>query len=99
MFRFFENLVDPYTRYKETDTPPQRLWAFLWDYAQPFKRLFAWTALSSVLVAGVEVSLIWYVGRVVDLLGQGEPAAVWASHGVELLVAAAFILTIRPYPS
>ena len=96
VFRYFENLVDPYTPYKETDTPPQGLWAFLWDYSQPFKRLFAVTALSSIAVAAVEVSLIWYVGRVVDLLGQGDPAAVWAAHGLELALAALFILTLRP---
>ena len=96
VFRYFENLVDPYTPYKETDTPPQGLWAFLWDYSQPFKRLFAVTALSSIAVAAVEVSLIWYVGRVVDLLGQGDPSTVWASHGLELALAALFILTLRP---
>jgi len=96
VFRYFENLVDPYTSYKETDTPPQGLWAFLWDYSQPFKRLFAVTALSSVAVAAVEVSLIWYVGRLVDLLGQGNPATVLAAHGLELMLAAVFILTLRP---
>ena len=96
VFRYFENLVDPYTQYKETDTPPQGLWAFLWDYSQPFKRLFAVTALSSIAVAAVEVSLIWYVGRLVDLLGQGSPATVLAAHGLELMLAAVFILTLRP---
>ena len=96
VFRYFENLVDPYTGYKETDTPPQGLWAFLWDYSQPFKRLFAVTALSSIAVAAVEVSLIWYVGRLVDLLGQGSPATVLAAHGLELGLAAVFILTLRP---
>ena len=36
MFRFFENLVDPYTTYTETDTPPKKLWPFLREYARPF---------------------------------------------------------------
>ena len=80
MFRFFERLVDPYEPYKELDTPPTRLWPFL----------------MSVVVAAVEVWLIFYMGRLVDLMGQVEPAAVWALHGFELLVVALFILVLRP---
>ena len=26
MFRLFDNLVDPYANYKETDAPPQEIW-------------------------------------------------------------------------
>ncbi|THH34664.1 ABC transporter ATP-binding protein [Aliishimia ponticola] len=95
MFRFFENLVDPYTPYKETDTPPQALWPFLWDYCQPFKKVFALTAFMSVVVAAVEIWLIGYMGRVVDLLG-GDPAQFWADHGTEVILVAVFILLIRP---
>lgn len=29
MFRFFENLVDPYCDYPEQDRPPTRLWPFM----------------------------------------------------------------------
>ena len=96
MFRFFENLVDPYTPYPENDTPPQKLFAFLMVYAQPFKRLFALTALMSVIVAGVEVGLIYYMGRVVDVLSAGEPQTVWQTYGTELIIAAIFIVFIRP---
>ncbi len=95
MFRFFENLVDPYTPYEQTDTPPTTLWLFLKDYAQPFKGLFVATALSSVVIASMEVWLIGYLGRVVDLL-KGDPAQVWAEHGTELILVALFLLFIRP---
>jgi ATP-binding cassette subfamily B multidrug efflux pump len=96
MFRFFENIVDPYVDYPETDRPPQRLWPFLWDYSQPFKRAFAVAAALSVLVAGVEVGLIYYMGRIVDMLGGAAPSEVWQTHGTELILAAAFILLLRP---
>ena len=43
MFKFFENLVDPYVDYVETDTPPRKLWPFLLEYARPFRRVFAIT--------------------------------------------------------
>ena len=95
MFRFFENLLDPYTDYAPTNRPPQRLWPFLRDYSAPFKRIFAITALMSILVAAVEIWLIYYMGRVVDLL-QGDPSQVWAQHGTELILVALFILLLRP---
>ena len=96
MFRFFERLVDPYEPYKELDTPPTRLWPFLMGYARPFKRVFWAAGLMSVVVAAVEVWLIFYMGRLVDLMGQVEPGAVWALHGFELLLVALFILFLRP---
>ncbi|SDX38810.1 ATP-binding cassette, subfamily B, multidrug efflux pump [Ruegeria halocynthiae] len=95
MFRYFENLVDPFVAYEQVDTPPTRLWPFMLGYSQPFMRIFAWAALMSVIVAAVEVGLIFYMGRVVDLLGS-PPAEFWQVHGTELMVVAALILFIRP---
>lgn len=95
MFRYFENLVDPFIAYKETDTPPTRLWPFMLDYSQPFMRVFFWAGLISVVVAAVEVGLIYYMGRVVDLL-SGSPAEVWQNHGTEFILVAAFVLLLRP---
>ncbi|WP_171097447.1 ABC transporter ATP-binding protein [Ruegeria sp. HKCCD7255] len=95
MFRYFENLVDPFVAYEETDTPPTRLWPFMVDYTRPFFRVFFWAGLISVVVAAVEVGLIYYMGRVVDLL-SGPPAEVWQAHGTELLLMAVFVLLLRP---
>ncbi|AVO37864.1 ABC transporter ATP-binding protein [Pukyongiella litopenaei] len=95
MFRYFENLVDPYVDYTVKDRPPTRLWPFLWDYAQPFRKVFLLAGLLSIVVAAVEIWLIYYMGRVVDLM-TGEPARVWAEHGSELLLVAAFVLLVRP---
>ncbi|WP_374642934.1 ABC transporter ATP-binding protein [Tabrizicola sp.] len=96
MFRFFENLVDPYQSYAQTDTPPRRLWPFLRDYVRPFRKVFAVTALFSVGNAVLDVGLIWYLGRLVDLMSGQGPQAFLASHGVEILVAALVILILRP---
>ena len=96
MFRFFENLVDPYTAYEQTDTPPRRLLPFLWDYARPFRKVFVATLLIGVLVAGIEIWLLNVLGQVVDLLSSGTPEEVWARHGLSLIALAAFILLVRP---
>jgi ATP-binding cassette subfamily B multidrug efflux pump len=95
MFKFLENLVDPYVDYEETNTPPTTLWSFMWEYSQPFKAVFLFTAVMSLVVASVEVGLIYYMGRVVDVLG-GEPAQVWEEYGTEFIVMAVLILTLRP---
>ncbi|MGR3761237.1 ABC transporter ATP-binding protein [Roseobacteraceae bacterium NS-SX3] len=95
MFRYFENLVDPYCDYPETNTPPQKLWPFLRGYSQPFKTVFVLATLMSVVVAAIEVGLIYYMGRIVDLLG-GTPEQVWRDHGTELILVGLFILLIRP---
>lgn len=49
----------------------------------------------SVVVAMVEIGLIWVMGWVVDIL-SGDPAQVWADHGGVLLALAVFILLVRP---
>jgi len=95
MFRYFENLVDPYAPYPEKNHPPQTLLAFMLDYAKPFKRVFWVTGITSVLVAAVEIALIWVMGWIVDLL-QGDPAQVWAEHGAMLIALVVFILILRP---
>jgi ATP-binding cassette subfamily B multidrug efflux pump len=95
MFRFFENLVDPYIEYPENDVPPTGLWPFLRDYCVPFKKVFIATGIMSIFVAAIEIGLIYYTGRIVDLLAK-DPAQMWAEHGTELICVALFVLFIRP---
>jgi len=96
VFSYFESLVDPYGPYEQTDTPPRKLWPFLKQYIRPFRGVFAITAALSVVSAFADVALIWYVGRLVDLLATTGPAQVWALHGSEILLVGAAILILRP---
>lgn len=96
MFSFFERLVDPYGPYEQTDTPPRKLWPFLRQYIRPFRGVFAVTATLSVVSAFADVALIWYVGRLVDLLASTGPQEAWASHGAEILAVGAAVLILRP---
>jgi ATP-binding cassette subfamily B multidrug efflux pump len=96
VFRYLEGLIDPYAPYPQTDTPPRRLWPFLKEYIRPFHKVFAVTALISIVVASVDVMLIWYVGRLVDFLANGVPAQVWAAHGAEVVMVGLAVLLVRP---
>ncbi|WP_166417725.1 ABC transporter ATP-binding protein [Cochlodiniinecator piscidefendens] len=96
MLKFFEGLVDPYQPYDELDTPPTKLWPFLKEYVRPFKRVFWVTGIMSLIVAAVEIGLIYYMGRVVDILTETNPAEFIAEYGLELSLVAVFLLVFRP---
>ena len=48
------------------------------------------------MVAIIDLSLIWYVGRLVDFITRGSPAEVWAAHGGEMMAVGAAVLLLRP---
>lgn len=96
MFRFLENLVDPYEAYDAPDAPPTRLWPFMRDYSKPFKKVFAFAAIFTVVSAAIEVGLIYYMGRLIDMLSGADPAEALSLYGTELILLAVFILVLRP---
>lgn len=96
MFKFFEGLIDPYQHYARSDTPPTRLWPFLAEYVRPFRRIFLVTGVISSLNAAGEVALIWYMGRIVDVLVQGQPAQIWANYGSEIITVGLLVLLVKP---
>ncbi len=96
MFRFLENLVDPYQPYAEMDAPPRKLWPFLRDYVRAFRGVFAVTAVFSIGNGVLDIGLIWYLGRLVDLMTALEPADFIALHWGEILLVAFIIVFVRP---
>ena len=96
MFKFFENLIDPYQPYPITNTPPARLWPFLAEYVRPFRRIFWVTGAISASNALLEVALIWYMGRIVDVLASGAPAQIMADYGTEILLVGLAVLLVKP---
>ena len=96
MFRFFENLVDPYCDYPLEDRPPTKLWPFMKAYALPFRKLFVVTAVLKMVIAFIEIWLIAYIGRLVDLLADSDTATFWTEHGTEMILIGIFLLLFRP---
>ena len=96
MFKFFEGLIDPYQPYPISDTPPTRLWPFLAEYVRPFRKIFLVTGVISALNAMLEVALIWYMGRIVDVLAASQPAQIWADYGREILFVGLAVLLAKP---
>jgi ATP-binding cassette subfamily B multidrug efflux pump len=95
MFGFFERLVDPFQTYVR-QTPSNGVWEFLADNLRPLKHVMAASLALTAVGAVIEVWLIGYGARVVDLMTTTPPSEFWARHGLELFIVAAFVLVLRP---
>ena len=91
---FFLSLQDPY----QLSDKPQR--ATIWPYLKSHLALMRWLVFSSIictiLLASLEVWLIYYSGQLVDVLLSHAPAEIWQKEGFGLALAAVIILVVRP---
>ena len=94
MFRFFENFVDPFCDYAQTNTPPTKLLPFLRQYCQPFYGAMALTFVVSLFLCGIELGMIYAVGRFVDVM-QNTPQFVSQNLNVALIGLVVFFMLIR----
>ena len=95
MFRKFENLINPFAPFA-ADTPPSELWSYIRTQLKPFQKWLPWLAITGFIVAVMESALVFYSGRLIDLMTDAGPSVFWQSHKVEILLVAAFILFLRP---
>ncbi|MCX5495202.1 ABC transporter ATP-binding protein [Kaistia dalseonensis] len=95
MFRFFENLIDPFRAHDET-MPPATLLGFYWRYCrQVWPYLLALMAVGLV-VSLIEISMLRYIGSIVDLLKATSPTQIMADYGPTFLWMGFVILIARP---
>jgi ATP-binding cassette subfamily B multidrug efflux pump len=95
MFKLFENLVDPFQEY-ETGTPPATLWAYYQEQLRPFRRWIPLMLLTGLMVSLFEAWMIFYAGRLIDIMTTAGPAAFWQGHKTELLIVALLVMFLRP---
>ena len=96
MFRFFENLIDPFG--PASDTPPPATYlAFLRDAVRPYHHLIPWLAGTGIAVAVVETSLIFFGGHLIDLMTAHGTSGFLEAYGGQLAVFALVILVLRPF--
>ncbi len=95
MFKAFEGFTRPFPE-QEPSQPPATLWAFCRHYTRGFEWPLLFMALLSAAIAVVEVTLLGFMGELVDLLASHEPESFWAIHGNTLLLMAAVVLLLLP---
>ena len=96
MFRWFENLIDPF---KTTDgaQPPQSLLGFYWYYVRQVRMVFLAAMATGFLAAIVEVSLFAFLGQIVDMVKDAQDTATFFEvHGDLLLLMGLVALVGRP---
>jgi len=95
MFHFFETLVNPYVE-GPGGPPSKKLWPFLRAFLSPFRTVIIVNILTSFAVAAAELGLLYYLGRLVDLLTDSSPGEFWANHRVEMILVLSVVLVFRP---
>ena len=96
MFRFFENLVDPYSPYEDDVDPPAGLMQYLVYHTKPFRTLFMITGIATILAAVFEIFLLAAIGWVVDLMAAETPASLWENYTWHFIGLLAFVLILKP---
>jgi len=95
MLRRYQTLVDPYAGY-DVKTPSADVWRFILENLRPFRVPIAASLALAVVGAAIEVWLIGYAGRLVDMLAASSPERLWTDHGTELVIVAVVVLLARP---
>jgi ATP-binding cassette subfamily B multidrug efflux pump len=94
-FSWFEARVASFPP-AEPDKPPARLFPFLWHYTRPFLGLLVSSVVLSAVIAFIEVYLMAFLGRLVDLLSKADRATFWQTQGPWLAVMAVLVLVVLP---
>ena len=95
MFRYFETRLDP-TAAPPPEAPPETLVGFYWYFLRQAKALFAALFVLGFLIAVVEATVPYLIGRLVSVLSKTSAENVFAAAGPALGAMALVILVVRP---
>jgi ATP-binding cassette subfamily B multidrug efflux pump len=95
MFRKFESLIDVFRAHDETQ-PPAALLGYYWRYCRQTWPFLAALMASGLFTSLIEVSILRFVGEIVDLLRQTTPERLIEDDGRLFLFMGLVILVLRP---
>ncbi|TAM50796.1 MAG: ABC transporter ATP-binding protein [Nevskiaceae bacterium] len=95
IFRWFETRIDAFKEPAD-GMPPTSVARFYAFYLRQVWPIFLATIVVGFFVAGIEVALFGFIGRVVDLAKEGPTPGFFDHHGRELAFMAAIIVVARP---
>ncbi|KDM89750.1 ABC transporter ATP-binding protein [Photobacterium galatheae] len=95
MFKFFERLTAPFPD-EMPQQPPGSLFAFCRFYTRGFGWPLILMSVLSACIAIVEVSLLGFMGQLVDLLAQHSPDTFFAEESGKLWTMGLLILVVIP---
>jgi ATP-binding cassette, subfamily B, multidrug efflux pump len=98
MLRFFEDSLDPFRAHDES-MPPASLIGYYGRYCRQVWPFLVALMTVSLIVSLIEVTILRFVGALVDILRSTSPDEVLKSHGGQFLAMALLILIGRPLAS
>lgn len=100
IFTWFETRIDPFARNEPITRPPDKLLPFFWHYLGPVWWAFALLTTATLILAGLEVAVMAFVARIVDLMKDAKsPDTFFADHAGELIFMTVLALVLRPIMS
>ncbi len=96
LFRWFEQRIAAFPDTPPVQPPPT-LRAFFWHYLKPVWWAFALLTAATLALAVLEVAVLAFVGRVVDLMkASSSPQSFFQDHAGELIAMAVLTVIVRP---
>ncbi|MCK9515765.1 MAG: ABC transporter ATP-binding protein/permease [Ottowia sp.] len=96
MFRWFESLIDPLPE-PSGGMPPTTVWGFYLFYLRQVWPVLLAMLVAGLFVAGIEVAMFAFIGRVVDMAADGPGPGFLRRHGLELALMALVVVAARPF--
>ncbi|MGY2574117.1 ABC transporter ATP-binding protein [Vibrio sp. C8] len=95
MFQWFEKLTEAFPR-EEPQKPPKTLFAFCRHYTRGFEKPLLIMSLLSACVAIAEVTLLRYMGQLVDILSSQNQETFWVDQSGRLWSMAILVALVMP---
>jgi len=89
------NMVDPYV-YGDRSVQPANVWPYLRGHLFPLRWVILCSLAMTVISACIEVWLISFAGRLIDMLIASTPGQIWEDHGNSLILSALLLVVLRP---
>ena len=98
-YRWFESRIEPFPD-ESPARPPDTLLAFYLHFVRPVWPVFVLLLVAGFMGSLIEVTLLAFVGRLVDMMKDAQSAASFLSEHATILIWMAFIAVIaRPIVS
>lgn len=95
MYQWFENLTNAFPDH-DPQQPPKTLFGFCRYYTRGFEKPLLLMSILSACVAIAEVTLVRYMGEIVDILSTQSRDNFWAEQGDRLAIMAGLVLVVMP---
>lgn len=102
MFRIYDwltrlalDMADPYV-HGTGEAPAADVWPYIRSHLYPLRWVLVLSVLVTVVTASIEVWLIGYAGRLIDMLADTSPGEIWQHYRWNLLGAATILVLLRP---